>query len=174
MTAGLISYADIPHEALKIYGGEVVAGARQPVELVIAKGKKHLTQAEISERRATEVKAPATKVTPPRYLPDALKKEFRKVAKELLAIGIISNLDVEALARFIVAQKMYTDLTLAILGDTYLLRDKDVLGNQDKLFKQCRAAASDLGLTISSRCKLIMPKPVKEEKPNKFTRFGPK
>jgi P27 family predicted phage terminase small subunit len=174
MTAGPFSYADFPHEALKIYGGEVVAGARQPIELVIAKDRKHLTQAEIAERRATEVKAPATKVTPPKWLPEAQKKEFRKVAKELRAIGIITNLDVEALARFIVAQKMYTDLTLSILGNSVMLNDKDTISNQDKLFKQCRAAASDLGLTISSRCKLVMPKPVKEEKSNKFTRFGPK
>ncbi|MEC0352493.1 P27 family phage terminase small subunit, partial [Bacillus subtilis] len=30
--------------------------------------------------------------------------------------------------------------------------------NQDNLFKQCRQASSDLGLTISSRCKLVIPK----------------
>ena len=149
-----------------------MAGARQPIELVVAKGNKHLTKAEVEERRSTEVKAPATKVKPPDYLPDELKKEFRKVAKELLAIGIITNLDVEALARFIVAQKMYTDLTIKILANEEMLLDKDTLGNYDKLFKQCRAAASDLGLTISSRCKLVLPKPVKEEKNNKFGRFG--
>ncbi|MGN7308777.1 P27 family phage terminase small subunit, partial [Bacillus subtilis] len=38
----------------------------------------------------------------------------------------------------------------------------DLTLNQDKFFKQCRQAASDLGLTISSRCKLVVPK--KEEK----------
>lgn len=34
----------------------------------------------------------------------------------------------------------------------------ELLINQDKLFKQCRQASSDLGLTISSRCKLVIPK----------------
>ena len=29
---------------------------------------------------------------------------------------------------------------------------------QDKVFKQCQSSARDLGLTISSRCKLIVPK----------------
>lgn len=34
----------------------------------------------------------------------------------------------------------------------------ELLINQDKLFKQCRQASSDLGLTISSRCRLVIPK----------------
>ena len=35
-----------------------MAGQRQPIALVQAKGKKHLTKAEIAERERTEVKAP--------------------------------------------------------------------------------------------------------------------
>ncbi len=42
---------------------------------------------------------------------------------------------------------------------------------QEKLFKMARAAASDLGLTITSRCKLVVPKP--EEKPkNRFDKYA--
>ena len=43
---------------------------------------------------------------------------------------------------------------------------------QDRYFKQAQTAASALGLTISSRCKLQVP--VKEEAPkeNKFQRFN--
>lgn len=41
----------------------------------------------------------------------------------------------------------------------------------DRYFKQCRASASDLGLTISSRCKLVVPKTEEEPKPNKFNKF---
>ena len=45
---------------------------------------------------------------------------------------------------------------------------------QDRYFKQAQTAAAALGLTISSRCKLVAP--VKEEAPkeNKFARFGGK
>lgn len=43
---------------------------------------------------------------------------------------------------------------------------------QSEAFKEARAAAADLGLTIASRCKLVAPK-AKEEKPkNKFERFA--
>jgi len=36
---------------------------------------------------------------------------------------------------------------------------------QDRYFKQCRNCASDLGMTITSRCKLVVPS-TKEETPN--------
>ena len=43
---------------------------------------------------------------------------------------------------------------------------------QDKLFKQCRASANDLGLSISSRCKLVVPETKKETpKENEFKKF---
>lgn len=82
-----------------------MAGQRQPIALVQAKGKKHLTKAEIAERERTEVKAPSDRVTPPSYLTATQKKAFRKTVKELRAIDLISNLDVEALARLVIAQE---------------------------------------------------------------------
>ena len=35
-----------------------MAGTRQPTDLVVVNGRKHLTKAEIEARRAAEVKAP--------------------------------------------------------------------------------------------------------------------
>nr|WP_208461160.1 phage terminase small subunit P27 family [Clostridium botulinum] len=131
--------------------------------MLLVKGKKHLTKAEIEDRKSKEVKAPSDKVKAPSYLPADLKKEFNKIAKELKEIGIITNLDIDALARFIIAKKMYLELTKQILEKPELMIvDKDIVTTQDKLFKQCRVSASDLGLTISSRCKLVVPK--KEDK----------
>ena len=43
---------------------------------------------------------------------------------------------------------------------------------QDKAFKQCRASGNDLGLSITSRCKLVMPEKTEDPKPNKFSKFG--
>jgi P27 family predicted phage terminase small subunit len=156
-----------------------MARPRQPVDLLLYKGKKNLTKAEIDERKAQEVKAPNDKVRPPTYLPKDLKREFKKISDELVSIGIMSNLDVDALARFLFSKKMYLEVTNEMLdmGPTKLVIDTDtgeeklvkndtyseLLIDQDKLFKQCRQSASDLGLTISSRCKLVIP--TKDEKP---------
>ncbi|WP_144462612.1 phage terminase small subunit P27 family [Bacillus pumilus] len=150
-----------------------MARPRQPVDLLLVKGKKNLTKKEIAERREQEIKAPDDKVKAPSYLPKDLKREFKKIADELKNIGIMTNLDVDALARFLFARKQYLQITEIIL-QTPVITDvededgnrievasqtySDLLINQDKLFKQCRQASSDLGLTISSRCKLVIPK----------------
>ena len=43
---------------------------------------------------------------------------------------------------------------------------------QERYFKQCRSSANDLGLSISSRCKLVVPE-INQETPkeNKFKKF---
>lgn len=145
---------------------------KQPISLIQAKGKKHLTKSEIEERKSTEVKAASDKVKPPYYLPNVLKKEFERIASELIRVEIMTNLDCEALARFVVSEYNYQKVTKKLLK-TGVDNDKyfNYLLMQDKLFKQSRQAASDLGLTISSRCKLVIPTKQDDKPPNKFSKF---
>lgn len=149
-----------------------MAGPRQPIELLKAKGAKHLTKAEIREREETEIKANSDKIEAPSYLPEKLKIKFNEVANELNDIGIMSNLDCEALARFLIAEFQYQKVVKkAIKMSPENEKYMDLLLMQEKLFKMARQAAGDLGLTISSRCKIVVPKS-KEEKPkNKFAKF---
>ena len=171
-----------------------MAGQRQPIELIVAKGKKHLTKAEIEERQRSEVKAPADKVTAPAYLTPEQKKNFKKIVKELRAIDLISNLDVEALARLVIAQDKYKEVTEELNKQPLMItievptgkkdengepvmRQQEVVNGQverllliqDRCFKQCRQGAADFGLTVSSRCRLVVPKANNEpKKENKF------
>ena len=57
-----------------------MARPRQPIDLIVAKGKKHLSKAEIEERRKQEVKASDDNIEAPSYLPNNLKEEFNKIA----------------------------------------------------------------------------------------------
>ena len=132
---------------------------KEPINLIIAKGKKNLTKKEIMERKNSEIKVVCENVEPPSYLPEELKDEFNKIADILKDIGIISDLDVTALGRFLISEYQYEQITTKMLKmenitDEYF----EYARLQDKFFKQARSAASDLGLTISSRCKLVMPK----------------
>lgn len=149
-----------------------MAGPRQPISLIEAKGKKHLTKKEIEERKATEVKGETDNVKAPLYLPEDLKIEFDRIANELLRIDIMSNLDNEALARFVVSEFNYQKITKEVLK-TSIDDEKyfNYLIMQEKAFKQSRQAATDLGLTISSRCKLIIPKKEEKKPENKFAKF---
>ena len=151
-----------------------MAGQRQPIDLLLIKGNKNLTKKEIEERKATEVKAPSDKVKPPAYLPSNLKREFKKIADELMQIGIMTNLDVDALARFLIAKNMYVKISSQLIDlDPLSEKFETLIAHQDKFFKQSRQSAMDLGLTISSRCKLVIPKNDEDkEKTASQKRFG--
>ena len=152
-----------------------MSGQRQPIELVLANGKKHLTKAEIEARRASEIGPLDGDLTPPAFLTKKQKVEFTRIAGQLSELKIMGETDVDALARYVVANTFYVNAVKK-------LRSKEVrddpelfeswLKIQEKFFKQARSSATDLGLTISSRCKLVVPATDKtEEKVNKFTKF---
>lgn len=178
-----------------------MAGQRQPISLVEMKGKKHLTKAEIEARKNSEVVAPNDKVKPPSYLTQDQKKRFRKLAKELLEIKLIANVDCDALARLLIAQEQYIEITEQI-RNTPLMEDVPVYETrenpdtgekervqvgtrqvvngererlmiiQDRCMKQCRQGASDFGMTVSSRCRLVVPKPQQQKPENKFAKYA--
>lgn len=169
-----------------------MARPREPIELIIAKGKKNLTKAEIEQRRSEEVAPCTDDMSPPSYLTAAEKRRFEKLAGQLAKIKIMGETDVETLARYVSAQTLYEKATKDLRKldreqpkrDNY---DKDddyfvafdfwsrsyeaMVKLQDRYFKQATASARELGLTISSRCKLVAP--VKDEAPpeNKFSKF---
>lgn len=152
-----------------------MAGQRQPIELVLANGKKHLTKSEIEERRAREVKPLTGDITPPAYLTKKQKAEFNTIADQLQELKIMGETDVDALARYIVANTFYIN-AVKKLRSKEALNDPEIFESwlkiQEKMFKQCRASANDLGLSISSRCRLVVPAADKApEKVNKFKKF---
>ena len=152
-----------------------MARPRQPIELVEIKGKKHLTKKEIKDRKETEVKGNADNISAPEYLDKNQKAEFQKISDELLSIGIMSNLDCDGLARYIIAETNYNKVT-EIIKNYDIAGDIDgyakLVSVQDKYFKQCRSSASDMGLTITSRCRLVVPKAEEKPSENKFLKFG--
>ena len=152
-----------------------MSGQKQPIELVVAKGKKNLTKAEIQERRDREIQPISDNIIAPAYLTKKQKSEFERIADQLKKLKIMGETDADALARYIVANDFY-------INAVRQMRKSEVKNNpelfdkwakiQERYFKQCRSSANDLGLSISSRCKLVVPatkEPPKKE--NKFARF---
>lgn len=180
-----------------------MSGQRQPTDLVVMKGKKHLTKAEVEARKSAEVIAPNDKVKPPAYLSPEQKKKFRKLAKELLEIKLIANVDCDALARLLIAQEQFIEITeeikrtpLMIDIPVYETQENPDTGEkkqvqvgtrqvvngererlmiiQDRCMKQCRQGAGDFGMTVSSRCRLVVPKAQTEKPENKFAKYANK
>ena len=165
-----------------------MARPRQPVQLIVAKGKKNLTKKEISERLDTELAPITDDLSAPSYLTATEKKRYKKIAVQLDKLGILGETDTETLARYVTAQTLYEKTTKElrtiitnspnITDPDYYIKLEAWLETQDKIsklqnryFTQAQTAASALGLTISSRCKLIAPKVDDTPKVNKFKQF---
>lgn len=155
---------------------------------VVDGGKgKHWTKSEVEDRQNAEIKMPKPKaLTPPTWLSDPAKKLFRKYAKQLLAFpsGIVSTLDVGTLARYCDCELSYGEASahknawldectrllresasdgMADLADDpmYAAATKEVdfwTGQLVKFEKMARGCATEMGLTVSSRCRLVVPK----------------
>ena len=149
---------------------------KEPIALVQAKGKKHLTKAEIEQRKSEELDVPTDAIEAPSYLTKAQREEFDKIAKILIDLEIMTNLDCDALAGYIVARDGWI-----MAGKK--LRSKGVKDDpfvfdkwtkiEDRYRKQMRSAASDLGLTITSRGKIVAPTKERPTPPeNKFAVFA--
>ncbi|MFD2446392.1 phage terminase small subunit P27 family [Bacillus sp. CGMCC 1.16607] len=165
---------------------------KQPLSVIQGKGKSnHLTKDEIKQRQKHEknMRGFTDKVKPPTYLTSAQKKEFEQISDELMKLDIFSNLDVDTLARYLDSKYQYLQLMKEMKKikptDTVTGPDgkKTTFANDDypklarvknTLFGECRAAASDLGLTITSRLKLVIPNTEddKKEKSEAERRFG--
>lgn len=137
---------------------------KQPLAVIQGKGKsKHLTKAEIENRQEQEdsMKGFTDNIEPPKYLTAAQKKEFESLASELVRLEIFNNLDVDSLARYLDSRDQYIKIVRLLRS----AKPKDdfkeyanIQRTKNLLFTECRSAASDLGLTITSRLKLVIPK----------------
>ena len=141
-------------------------GPRQSLEVLEGKGRKHLSRSERAQRAAGEVRpAPPKQLRAPEYLTAELKEQFRALARQLKELGLLSSLDYDTLARYRGAER--ADGSRVI--DTEAL---DVATRiQDRFFKQCRGCANDMGLTVTSRCRLVLPESARPPEENAFERL---
>ena len=176
-----------------------MAGQRQPLNVIQGKGRKHLTKAEIENRQKTEVKAKSDNVQPPKFLGAKQKKRFTEIANELLDLDIMANIDCEALGRLIVVEDEFIAINKAMKKTPLMvkrrisLETRDEYGNQimkeieenvvnpeynqlqimrGRVFKECRQGAADFGLTVSSRCRLVVARGGEPPKENKFMKYA--
>ena len=151
-------------------------GPRQKLSVLEGNGRKHLTKAEKAQRAAQEVNLPKPKtMRVPKWLPEDCRKEFRALAKELLAADLgAAQLDRDTLGRYMVAVRHYaaaTEKVAQALETGNLKLVNEWTHAQDSYFKQARACANDLGMTITSRCRLVLPEGAKQPQESEFERL---
>lgn len=135
---------------------------REPVEVIMKKGRKNLTKEEIATRMSQELKVESESISIPEFLPSKFKEQFLAMAERLQKVYNFTDLDTDLLARYFIAKDFYNRYNKKLRTefdrkkvDFSLI--KDIQNSQDKAFRQMRACANDLGLSLSSRCKLVVP-----------------
>ena len=136
-------------------------GPRQPTDLLKAAGRKHLSQQEEDQRRDQEVHVPPPdQAEPPRWLLKKFHKEFREIGEILRQAGLYTELDRDVLGQFLVARDRWVradKLASAAIRDKDEKLARECTAVQGTYFKQCRQCAEVMGLSISSRCRLVVP-----------------
>lgn len=154
-------------------------GPRQPLEVLEGKGRKHLSKSERAEREAREVRPaePVKRLFAPAWLPEDQRAEFNRIARALVQLmpRMIARTDADTIATYCMARQEWLSATARA---NTALSAGDLEGAngwglvQDRYFKQARACANDLGLTISSRCRLVLPEGARKPKEdNAFERL---
>ena len=85
-----------------------------------------------------------------------------------------AQLDADTLGRYVVAQAQYTAVTV-LIQTALAEQDGPALEGasklQDTYFRQARACANDLGMTITSRCRLVIPDGARKPEENPFEKL---
>lgn len=136
-----------------------------PVDVIVARGKSHLSKDEIEERRDQEITIPDDMrgvEIPEDLTTQKQQQEFVDTAHALNRLGIWAQIDADTLTRYILSKGLYLKYTrelnrLLNQREPNLQEISKIQNWQDKAFKQCHQCAQSLGMTITSRCRIIVP-----------------
>ncbi|MEH7150977.1 phage terminase small subunit P27 family [Bacillus thuringiensis] len=158
----------------------------KPIHLHILEGNTNrLTREEIKQRLESEKrwKAKSDKVKPPTWLDAVAKKEFRRIAGELLALEVMTNIDVNALALYCDAYADYMACTKMVQEEGLLVEYTNkaaetnkvphpLLTKKKQLHEQMKAIGVDFGFTPSARARIVMPRAKKGAQTTVEKEFG--
>lgn len=92
--------------------------------------------------------------TAPSYLDGDLRARFDALAPDLIAMGTLTWLDVDALARYVLSENEYLQASKLVL-DALSACDAAAADKwasvQDRLLKQCMTAGAEFGLLPTAR-----------------------
>lgn len=126
-----------------------------PMSLVETVGKKHYSKEELRERAESEIPVKTDDIQYPVSMPVRLRKRFDWYVKELSEFGLISNVDSDALGRYVMTEEQYWEVAKEIQKVSPIDKNyTQLLNNQKKLFDSVRLLGNDLGLTMAGRGKL--------------------
>lgn len=133
---------------------------KQPIRVLVASGRSHMSKSEIRERIEGEVTVCSDEISVPEYLDSEQKEKFIEIGRTLYEMNILTVLDSDNLGRYVVSSclfEKYSEMLKMAIENDDMAKIKEFQNLQNKVFKQAQTTAESLGLTITSRCKLVVP-----------------
>lgn len=150
--------------------------AKKKFDVIEGAGRSHLTKAEKVKRSAQEPKPEAVKrLRAPVYLPEHLREDFNDLTQQLIKAKTgLCRLDADAVARYLMSRDSWAAAHFKARDalDTDDPADSAAWARVAKTyFDQCQALANTMGLTLNSRCKLVVPGAAEEPQEDAMARM---
>ncbi len=135
----------------------------KPIELYVLGNKHKKSKSEVTARQQAEqaLRPPSSKLTPPKWLDKAAKKEWRRIVKLMEGLGILTDVDVDILAAYCDAVVRYAEASQQVREQGFVVtNDKGnpiqnpALLAVEKYWRIKSKAAAALGLDPTSRASL--------------------
>ena len=123
---------------------------------------------------------PSTKIPPPpSFLSNIGKREYRRVAKILAPLGVITELDSTMLAAYADAFSTWAEAVEQIKNNGYMavgeknghLYQNPYVGMKNQAMEKMIKIAAEFGMTPSSRSRVVAVKPSKEKAGNAYEQW---
>lgn len=140
---------------------------------VAKESKNHYSKKEIEEKENKELKVKLLEKLPscPSYLNDEQKKIYKKIGKQLINAGLLTELDIDSLVRYAVVSNQYEFMIRKSNENMELLLDKNYMSQLSKMNAELLKISKELGLTVASRSKITVVQVEKEVEENPFSGF---
>lgn len=124
--------------------------------------------------RSDEPQAPPIQKVPPcpTFLKDEARREWRRMARKLMAMGVLTAIDLDALSVYCQVYARWRDAEEKLNQFGPIIKDKDggfaqspYLGVANECIRQLRMFMGEFGITPSSRTRVSSTKPQDAEDP---------
>ncbi|MED4586662.1 phage terminase small subunit P27 family [Brevibacillus choshinensis] len=150
-----------------------------PVDVIVAQGKTNLTKAQIAARREAEaaLKGNSDNIVCPDWLDDVGKRAWEELSRELIAIGLLTNVDSKALEMAAHYYSQFVKSARTVIDEGQVIMYTNAGGKSNKTahpavaisntsMQQYLKMCGEFGLTPAARARLAMPQV--EEKKDEF------
>ncbi|MEY8001599.1 P27 family phage terminase small subunit [Clostridium sp. Mt-5] len=123
----------------------------KPIELLLAQGKKHLTKAEIKQRKDSELKLGNHKLICPNYIKNDVNayKKWKEITKIYKEVDFVSSGDTGLLARYCMTHSEYINLLQRMKRISSIVEEdsdgvEDYIDNSEEFDRRIKKQLKDM------------------------------